>query len=40
MGLVMGAFVGVIRSCVELDLPLDRANWVLAEQCMWEAIRS
>jgi AcrR family transcriptional regulator len=40
MGMVMGAFVGVIRSCVEIDQPLDKADWVLAEQCIWEAIRS
>jgi TetR/AcrR family transcriptional regulator, repressor of fatR-cypB operon len=40
MGLVMGSFVGVIRSCVEIDQPLDQADWKLAEQCMWEAIRA
>jgi AcrR family transcriptional regulator len=40
MGLVMGAFVGVIRSCVEVDEPLETADWKLAEQCVWEAIRS
>jgi AcrR family transcriptional regulator len=40
MGLVMGAFVGVIRSCVELDQALDSADWKLAEQCVWEAIRA
>ena len=40
MGLVMGAFVGVIRSCLETDLPLANADWTLAEQCMWEAIRA
>ena len=40
MGLVMGAFVGVIRSCVDVDQPLDQADWKLAEQCVWEAIRS
>ena len=39
MGMVMGAFVGVIRSCVEIDQPLDSADWKLAEQCIWEAIR-
>ena len=39
-GLVMGAFVGVIRSCVEIDQPLRRADWKLAEQCVWEAVRS
>jgi len=40
MGLVMGAFVGVIRSCVEVDQPLEQADWKLAEQCIWEAVRS
>ena len=40
MGIVMGAFVGVIRSCVEMDQPLESADWKLAEQCVWEAIRS
>jgi AcrR family transcriptional regulator len=40
MGLVMGAFVGVIRSCVDVDQPLGEADWKLAEQCVWEAIRS
>lgn len=40
MGLVMGAFVGVIRSCVDTDRPVEDADWKLAEQCVWEAIRS
>jgi AcrR family transcriptional regulator len=40
MGIVMGGFVGVIRSCLDFDEALDKANWVLAEQCCWEAIRS
>jgi AcrR family transcriptional regulator len=40
MGLVMGAFVGVIRSCVEIDQSLDSADWKLAEQCIWEAVRA
>jgi TetR/AcrR family transcriptional regulator, repressor of fatR-cypB operon len=40
MGLVMGAFVGVIRSCVDVEQPLEDADWKLAEQCVWEAIRS
>ena len=40
MGLVMGAFVGVIRSCVEIGQRLEDADWVLAEQCVWEAIRA
>ena len=40
MGIVMGAFVGVIRSCVEVDQPLEQADWKLAEQILWEAIRA
>ena len=40
MGIVLGSFVGVIRSCIEIDQPLDTADWKLAEQCVWEAIRS
>jgi TetR/AcrR family transcriptional regulator, repressor of fatR-cypB operon len=40
MGIVMGAFVGVIRSCVEIEMPLSKADWTLAETCVWEAIRS
>lgn len=40
MGMVMGAFVGVIRSCIEVEQPLERADWTLAEQIMWEAIRA
>ena len=39
MGLVMGAFIGVMRSCVEIDTPLTQADWKLAEQCVWEAVR-
>ena len=40
MGMVMGAFVGVIRSCIDFDQPLAEADWAFAEQCVWEAIRS
>jgi hypothetical protein len=40
MSLVMGAFIGVIRSCVGNDAPLAAADWALAEQCVWEAIRA
>jgi len=40
MGLVMGAFIGVIRNCVDLRHTLGDADWKLAEQCMWEAIRA
>ena len=38
--IVMGAFVGVIRSCVEIGASPADANWKLAEQIMWEAIRA
>jgi AcrR family transcriptional regulator len=40
MGIVMGAFIGVIRSCVEVDEKASAADWKLAEQCVWEAIRA
>jgi AcrR family transcriptional regulator len=40
MGIVMGAFVGVIRSCVEVSASLADADWTLAERCIWEAIRA
>jgi AcrR family transcriptional regulator len=40
MGIVMGAFVGVIRSCIEIELPASEADWKLAEQCAWEAVRA
>ena len=40
IGIVMGAFVGVIRSCREIEQPLDQADWKLAEQCVWEAVHS
>ncbi len=40
MGIVMGAFVGVIRSCIEVDQPLETADWKLAEQMLWEAVRA
>lgn len=40
MGLVLGAFVGVIRKCVEDARTLTDAEWKLAEQMVWEAIRA
>lgn len=40
MGMVMGAFIGVIRSCVEIETQASETDWKLAEQCMWEAIRA
>ncbi len=40
MGMVMGGFIGVIRSCMENATPLAKADWAFAERCMWEAIRA
>jgi len=40
MGMVMGGFIGVIRSCMENNTPLAKADWPFAERCMWEAIRA
>ena len=40
VGLVMGAFVGVIRSVLDHGDSLQAAPWGLAEQCAWEAVRS
>jgi AcrR family transcriptional regulator len=40
MGLMRGAFVGVIRSCVHDARALGEADWKFAEQCMWEAVRA
>jgi AcrR family transcriptional regulator len=42
MGIVMGAFTGVMRSCVEAEAghETSAADWKLAEQCVWEAIRA
>jgi AcrR family transcriptional regulator len=40
MGIVLGAFVGVTRSCVELGRDLASADWKLADQCVWEALRA
>ena len=40
MGLVMGAFIGLVRKCADADRLLAEADWKLGEQCMWEAIRA
>jgi len=40
MSIVLGAFVGVMRGCVEMSSELGDADWTLAEQCVWEAIRA
>ena len=38
MGIVLGAFVGVIRSALEAGAPPDLATWKTAEECVWQAI--
>jgi AcrR family transcriptional regulator len=41
MGIVMGAFTGVVRSCTDYEqerIPSEH-EWAFAEQCAWEAIR-
>lgn len=40
MGVVLGAFIGVMRSCVEKFGPPTNADWQMAGQCVWEAIRA
>ncbi|CAN5759490.1 TetR/AcrR family transcriptional regulator [soil metagenome] len=40
MGIVMGAFTGVIRSCVDEGKPPIKSDWELAEQILWEAVRT
>ena len=40
IGVVMGAFIGLVRFANECKLVLDDAAWRTAEQCVWEAIRS
>jgi TetR/AcrR family transcriptional regulator, repressor of fatR-cypB operon len=40
MAIVMGAFTGIVRNCSERDRELTAAEWKLAEQCVWEAIRA
>lgn len=40
IGIVMGAFIGLVRHGDECGRPLDAAGWSTAEQCVWEAIRS
>ncbi len=40
MGIVMGAFIGMVRSAFEVEQPLDDVDWILAEQCLWDAVRS
>lgn len=40
MGVVTGAFVGVVRAAREAHQPLAEVDWALAERCLWEAIRA
>ncbi|HPH67733.1 MAG TPA: TetR/AcrR family transcriptional regulator [Kofleriaceae bacterium] len=40
LGIVMGAFVGIVRSALEIEQPLEKVDWAVAEQCLWEAVRS
>ena len=39
IGIVLGAFTGVVRKASETSMPLDDQDWRDAEQCAWEAIR-
>ena len=39
IGLVLGAFVGLVSKAAQCGLTLDPAAWETAEQCMWEAVR-
>lgn len=40
IGLVMGAFIGVVRWACERKLVMTPELWAAAEQCAWESIRS
>jgi AcrR family transcriptional regulator len=40
IGIVMGAFIGVVRYAKECKVQLTPELWATAEQCAWEAIRS
>jgi AcrR family transcriptional regulator len=39
IGLVLGAFTGLVGKASQCGAVLDAETWALAEQCMWEAIR-
>jgi TetR/AcrR family transcriptional regulator, repressor of fatR-cypB operon len=39
IGIVLGAFTGVVRKSSETGVPLDAQDWRDAEQCTWEAVR-
>ena len=40
MAIVMGQFVGVVRSGIEQGMAITDDEWKIAEQCGWEAIRA
>jgi hypothetical protein len=40
MELANGAFIGVFRGGLEGRFPLNKETLMLAEQCVWEAIRA
>lgn len=40
IGIVLGAFVGLVRRSSECGLVLDDTAWNTAEQCVWESIRA
>ena len=40
IGIVLGAFIGLVRHASECGLVLDTDAWTTAEQCVWEAVRS
>jgi AcrR family transcriptional regulator len=40
IGIVLGAFTGVFRNCLAQGEPPGEPDWVLSEQCVWEAVRS
>ena len=40
MAIVMGSFIGVVRSSIEQERAIPEVEWKLAEQCGWEAVRA
>ena len=40
MAIVMGSFIGVVRSSIEQERAIPGVEWKIAEQCGWEAIRA
>ena len=39
IGIVLGAFIGLVSKSTQCGLTLDASLWTVAEQCVWEAIR-